>query len=139
MEPIDTVEEFLAVYGAEASDGSMEWRSRPIASNVCLALLKQGFSPEVLLLNKKLPAEALEVLSTHPDPRIRSMVADKRSAGALLMKLASDPDLSVRLRVAWNAKVPEHLLRSMLDDAAPEVRDTARLRILRMKGEPENS
>lgn len=109
---IASVEEFLAPYQQEESDGSLEWRSTPISSGICLELLERGFSPETLLLNKRLPMAVLQALSTHPEPRIRCMVADKRGAVTLLPALASDPEVAVRLRVVWNAKIPPDLVWS---------------------------
>jgi hypothetical protein len=127
-----TVEDFLVAYEREGSDADREWRWMSIAPEVCLALLKRGFAPQSLLLNKKLPVNVLQVLAAHPDPHIRSLVADKRAAGPVLRTLASDPDLGVRLRVVWNAKIPADLLRSMLDDPAPEVRENARSRMAQL-------
>jgi len=130
---IKTAADFLEIYRRKASESAIDWRSVSITTDVCLALLKDGFSPETLLLNKKLPLDVLKVLSTNSDPRIRCMVADKRSAGALLQPLASDPEIAVRLRVAWNAKVPPGLLEAMLNDPAADVRETARLRLSQLK------
>lgn len=127
---ISTADEFLALYHRDVDGADTEWRTRAVGEEACRELLKQGFRAETLLLNKRLPISVLRTLAADQDPRIRCMIADKRSAAALLGELANDPEVSVRLRVAWSAKAPRALLEVLSNDAALEVRDAARSRLL---------
>ena len=133
---IATADEFLALYQRDAVDGVEAWRSRAVTEEACRVLLTRGFPAETLLLNKTLPIGVLRTLAAAPDPRIRSMVADKRSAVDLLQQLSRDPDISVRLRVVWNAKAPRVLLEALSVDATPEVRAAAQLRLSKAKPQP---
>jgi hypothetical protein len=79
--------------------------------------------------NKQVPLEILRLLAEDPDPRVRSMVADKRKLDqATFEVLAGDADAAVRARVARNAKAPTGVLERLAGDPEPLVRDAVAAR-----------
>jgi hypothetical protein len=80
--------------------------------------------------NKTVPYEILEVLASHSDGRVRSMVASKNKLKeALLLKLASDKDDSVRMSVARHKKATVDVLNQLKNDSWEEISIVALERI----------
>jgi hypothetical protein len=80
--------------------------------------------------NKTVPYEILEVLASHTDSRVRSMVASKNKLKeALLLKLASDQDDSVRMSVARHKKATVDVLNQLTNDRWEEISIVALERI----------
>jgi hypothetical protein len=129
------IEQFLEAYRRESACNDRSWRVSDISVVVCRKLLESGFHPDVLLLNNRVPLEVLADLAAHPDPRIRSLVAMRRASAPILMRLAQDAQVSVRLRVAYNGKAPEDVLQKLSGDSDAEVRKVAdeRLRALQAR------
>ena len=125
----------MDVYEREDAQGDKMWRSLNVSEEVWQQLLANGLSPETILLSKTLPIAILHTFSLSPDVRIRSMVADKRAAHPLLERLATDEDASVRLRVACNAKAPSSVLKALVGDPEPLVREAAISRLARMNSQ----
>jgi hypothetical protein len=72
--------------------------------------------------NKTVPYEILEVLASHTNSRVRSMVASKNKLKeALLLKLASDQDDSVRMSVARHKKATVDVLNQLTNDHWEEI------------------
>jgi hypothetical protein len=131
---ISAVEQFLDAYRLEETCNDHGWRTSDLSTDVCHELLQRGFRPDVLLLNTRVPLEVLSELADHTDPRIRSLVAMRRASAPLLIHLAEDTEVTVRLRVAYNAKAPEEVLRLLATDRDPEVRRVADERLARYGG-----
>ncbi len=80
--------------------------------------------------NKTVPYEVLEILANHNDADVRSMVACKNKLKeALLLKLASDQDDSVRMSVARHKKATVDVLNQLTDDSWDEISIVASARI----------
>jgi hypothetical protein len=117
---ISSIEEFDEEY-----QRGEEWRECQVSDEVWERILERGLPPETILLSKTLPPSILRKLAQSPDPRIRSMVADKRAAKDLLPALAQDADPAVRSRVAWNKKTSRETLEKLAHDDSTEVRAAA--------------
>ncbi len=80
--------------------------------------------------NKTVPYQLLELLADHQEARVRSMVASKNKLKEiLLIKLASDPDDSVRMNIARHKKATATVLRLLVNDSWSEIKNLAMQRI----------
>lgn len=76
--------------------------------------------------NKAVPIEVLEVLSKHPDPKVRGMVARKRKiTESLMLAFATDSDPSIRNTLVNNGKVTERVLKILVNDSWQTVSECA--------------
>ena len=80
--------------------------------------------------NKTVPIRILELLTSHPDSRVRDMVATKRKLPEkLMLQLADDVSESVRCSLSWNAKASRTVLEKLSMDTCSAVREQARQRL----------
>jgi hypothetical protein len=83
--------------------------------------------------NKSISLNIVRLLSTHPDWRVRSSIAEKRKTPPdVLRALAKDEDDSVRMRVVYNAKTPQEILEFLLNDPWENIREKAQQRLTKM-------
>jgi len=80
--------------------------------------------------NKTVPIEILNILSEHPDWRVRSMIASKNKITVdLQMKLVRDNEALVRSSIARNKKATLKILQMLINDENEEIREIVRIRI----------
>ncbi|MFS0554497.1 hypothetical protein [Brevibacillus sp. 179-C9.3 HS] len=80
--------------------------------------------------NKSVPVEILNILASHPEESVRSMVASKNKLPEELQnKLASDPEFFVRQRIAYNKKATFKALQILSQDNNAKLRTHALKRI----------
>lgn len=80
--------------------------------------------------NESVQIEVLFHLSSHPEWRVRSMIASKNKITEdLQMKLAMDEDVFVRNSVARNKKATEKVLKLLVDDEDEEIKKIVKDRL----------
>lgn len=128
---IETAEEFVRLRVSEDPD-DYERTSReraPLPVWFDLVVRYHGLRTWVVL-NDTVPNAILVLLARDEDPRVRAMVASRRTLSLeLFEKLAEDPDADVRMRIACNSRTPYHVLVALLDDEVDRVRWAAKARL----------
>jgi hypothetical protein len=77
-----------------------------------------------------MPVAVLEDLAADSEARVRLVVASKRSLPERLqLRMAVDPDHSVRGRIAWNARATRKALEMLACDPEPAIRRHAQARL----------
>lgn len=80
--------------------------------------------------NKTVPIKILQILTNDPDANVRDVVARKRKfQESIQLTLSKDCDPSVRLALAYNAKITSRVLELLLGDPDNLVREAARQKI----------
>lgn len=80
--------------------------------------------------NKTIPVEIMEILADDSDENVRFTIATKnRLPENLQLKLAKDPESSVRNRIVYNKKATLRALRMLVNDEEEDTRALARQRI----------
>jgi hypothetical protein len=80
--------------------------------------------------NKTIPYEILEVLARSRESRVRAMVAMKgKLKEALLLKMASDPDDSVRMLIARHKNATRKVLEKLQKDEWSEISNLVKERL----------
>ena len=125
---IKTAEEFVRLRSSDHLDEYQRANNEPATEATWRQVI--AHYPEMIFWvaqNKTVPHGILELLVSHPDPRIRCAIARKRKlTKELFERLAADEDESVRMTVALNKKVPTKVLADLINDNSSLVRDAAR-------------
>ena len=135
---IHSAEEFARLRTSTCREEYLRAAHEPAAAGVWIEVIKNFPDMKFWVAhNKSVPLEILEILSSDPDPRVRSAVAMKnRLPYQLMLILSSDPDESVRHRVAYNKKADASILTVLSRDASDLVSKAAmdRLSLLQSDG-----
>lgn len=101
--------------------------STPVDLLRMLAGMNSGSINSGLSTNPSLPNDIVAKLAQSEEPWLRAKISSRENLDpALLEELSMDEDASVRETVAWNWKVPDHVLRVLLQDGSNDVRKWAK-------------
>jgi len=128
---IETAEEFVRLRQSENQDEYSRAAHDEAPIEVwCEVIGKYTDMVFWVAQNKTVPYQLLELLAGHHESRVRSMVASKNKLEeALLIKLASDPDGSVRMSIVRHKKATAAVLRLLVSDSWSEIANLAAERI----------
>jgi len=125
---IETAEEFVALRNSSDPDEYQRAAHESAADEVWFDVIDRF--PDMrqwVAHNKTTRGAVMERLAADPDPSVRCQVAMANRVDVdLLRTLASDPDETVRARVAQHRNAPADLLDSLRHDASSVVRDAAK-------------
>ncbi len=121
---IESADEFVRLRTSAIRDEYLRAAHEPASSQVWFDVIERY--PEMrswVAHNKSVPIEVLVVLAGDPDVEVRLSVAMKRKLTVELFdQLANDPDESVRRGIAYNPKVPMRVLEQLAQDPSQFVR-----------------
>jgi hypothetical protein len=128
---IHTAEEFVKLRTSEIFDEYNRAAREEAPIGVWREVIRQYPEMRVwVAYNKTVPIEILELLSDDEDKRVRNQVASRRKLPEYLqMKLASDTEEFVRIRIACNPKATKKVLEMLLHDSSSTVKGKATTRI----------
>ncbi|MEW9674347.1 hypothetical protein [Ammoniphilus sp. 3BR4] len=128
---INSAEEFVRLRLSENMDEYLKaaWDEAPL--EVWLEVIEKY--PDMrkwVAHNKAIPVEIMEILAVDSDENVRFTIATKNRLPEILqLKLAKDPDGSVRKSIVYNKKATLRALESLLNDDDEETRTLAKKRI----------
>src|SRR4051812_32749077 len=128
---ITNAEEFLRLRSSTNPDEYHRAAHEPAPESVWRDIITRY--PEMrswVAHNKTVPIAILDILSTDPDPQVRTVVATKRKLPEpLQLRLAHDSASGVRYQLACNAKVTRNTLYLLANDEESFIRERAQQRL----------
>ncbi len=128
---ISSAKEFIDLCLSSSPEERRKAKTDEVSEEILLEVLE--VDPELadcVIWNNFVTPHILEMLSDHPDWRIRCSVAAKNKLSVeLIEKLSRDEHESIRHSIARHRRTPEHILHILANDSWDVVAEIARKRL----------